>query len=73
MNIRIIRKAISLLIVDVIIIIGIFVLQFRTDSSIIEKIENLQLPFSQTEDAEKADGTAGADGSCQADRFHADH
>lgn len=53
MNIRIIRKAISLLIVDVIIIIGIFVLQFRTDSSIIEKIGNLQLTFSQTEDAEK--------------------
>ena len=52
MNIRIIRKAISLLIVDVIIIIGIFVLQFRTDSSIIEKIGNLQLTFSQTEDAE---------------------
>ena len=53
MNIRIIRKAISLLIVDVIIIIGIFVLQFRTESSIIEKIGNLQLTFSQTEDAEK--------------------
>ena len=53
MNIRIIRKAISLLIVDVIIIIGIFVLQFRTDSSIIEKIGNLQFTFSQTEDAEK--------------------
>ncbi|MCI6187179.1 MAG: hypothetical protein MR739_08420 [Spirochaetia bacterium] len=53
MNIRIIRKAISLLIVDVIIIIGIFILQFRTDSSIIEKIGNLQLTFSQTEDAEK--------------------
>ena len=53
MNIRIIRKAISLLIVDFIIIIGIFILQFRTDSSIIEKIGNLQLTFSQTEDAEK--------------------
>lgn len=53
MNIRIIRKAISLLIVDVIIIIGIFILQFRTDSSIIEKIGNLHLTFSQTEDAEK--------------------
>lgn len=53
MNIRIIRKAISLLIVDVIIIIGIFVLQFRADSSIIEKIGNLQLTFSQTEDVEK--------------------
>lgn len=53
MNIRIIRKAISLLIVDVIIIIGIFVLQFRADSSIIEKIGNLQLTFSQTEDVGK--------------------
>lgn len=53
MNIRIIRKAIGLLIADVIIIIGIFVLQFRTDSSIIEKIGNLQLVFSQTENQEK--------------------
>lgn len=53
MNIRIIRKAISLLIVDVIIIIGIFVLQFRTDSGIIEKIGNLQLVFSQMENPEK--------------------
>lgn len=53
MSIRIIRKALSLLIVDIVIIIGIFVLQFRTDSSIIEKIGNLQFTFSQTEDINK--------------------
>ncbi len=43
----------SLLIVDIVIIIGIFVLQFRTDSSIIEKIGNLQFTFSQAEDDDK--------------------
>ena len=53
MSIRIIRKALSLLIVDIVIIIGIFVLQFRTDSSIIEKIGNLQFTFSQSEDDDK--------------------
>ena len=53
MSIRIIRKALGLLIVDIVIIIGIFVLQFRTDSSIIEKIGNLQFTFSQIEDKDK--------------------
>ena len=53
MSIRIIRKALSLLVVDIVIIIGIFVLQFRTDSSIIQKIGNLQLAFSQVENKEK--------------------
>ena len=53
MSIRIIRKALGLLIVDIVIIIGIFVLQFRTDSSIIEKIGNLQFTFSQIENNEK--------------------
>jgi len=51
MSIRVLRKALGLLIVDIVIIIGIFVLQFRTDSSIIEKIENLQFTFA------RADGT----------------
>ena len=53
MNVRIIKKALTLLIVDVIIIIGIFILQFRTDSSIIEKIGNLQLSFFQNEEKDK--------------------
>lgn len=43
MSIRILKKALGLLIVDIVIIIGIFVLQFRTDSSIIKKIGNLQI------------------------------
>ena len=53
MSIRIFRKAIGLLIVDIVIIIGIFVLQFRTDSSIIEKIGNLQFTFAKSEDQNK--------------------
>jgi len=52
MSIRILRKALGLLIVDIVIIIGIFVLQFRTDSSIIEKIGNLQFTFSRMENGE---------------------
>ena len=43
MSTRILKKALGLLIVDIVIIIGIFVLQFRTDSSIIKKIGNLQI------------------------------
>ena len=43
MNFRILKKALGLLIVDIVIIIGIFVLQFRTDSTIIKKIGNLQI------------------------------
>jgi len=49
MSIRIIRKALGLLIVDIVLIIGIFVLQFRTDSTIIEKIGNLQATLALTE------------------------
>ena len=46
---RVIRKAIGLLIVDIVIIIGIFILQFRTDSSILKKIGNLQISMARTE------------------------
>lgn len=53
MSIRILKKAVTLLIVDIVIIIGIFVLQFRTDSSIIEKIGNLQFTFQKSEDENK--------------------
>ena len=42
----------GLLIVDIVIIIGIFVLQFRTDSSIIKKIGNLQITLMGTEEQE---------------------
>lgn len=50
MSIRKIRNALGLLIVDLCIIIGIFVLQFRTDSSIIQKIGNLQITLEQLTD-----------------------
>ncbi len=46
---RVIRKAIGLLIVDIVIIIGIFILQFRTDSSILRKIGNLQISMAKTD------------------------
>ena len=49
MSIRIFRKAMGLLLVDIIAIIGIFVLQFRTDSNIIEKLGNLQVTLSKKE------------------------
>ena len=49
MNMRVIRKAIGLLIVDIVIIIGIFILQFRTDSSILKKIGNLQISMATTD------------------------
>ena len=54
MSIRILKKALGLLIVDIVIIIGIFVLQFRTDSNIIKKIGNLQITLA---------GAEGEDGS----------
>lgn len=47
MSIRRIKKALGLLLVDIVIIIGIFVLQFRTDSNIIEKIGNLQITLER--------------------------
>lgn len=49
MNARVIRKGLGIFIVDIAIIIGIFVLQFRTDSNIIEKIGNLQVTFTKSE------------------------
>ena len=55
MNMRVIRKAIGLLIVDIVIIIGIFILQFRTDSSILKKIGNLQVSMARTEEAENTE------------------
>ena len=54
MSIRVLKKALGLLIVDIVIIIGIFVLQFRTDSNIIKKIGNLQITLA---------GAEGQDGS----------
>ena len=53
MSIRIFRKAMGLLLVDIIAIIGIFVLQFRTDSNIIEKLGNLQVTLSKKESTEE--------------------
>ena len=50
---RVIRKAIGLLIVDIVIIIGIFILQFRTDSSILKKIGNLQVTMTKADSAEE--------------------
>ena len=49
MSIRILKKALGLLIVDIVIIIGIFVLQFRTDSNIIKKIGNLHITLAGAE------------------------
>lgn len=51
MNIKRLKKALGLLVVDTLIIIGIFILQFRTDSNIIEKIGNLQITLAQAESA----------------------
>ena len=50
MSIRVLKKALGLLIVDIVIIIGIFVLQFRTDSSIIKKIGNLQITLESQDE-----------------------
>ena len=49
MKARVFRKALGMIIVDIAIIIGIFVLQFRTDSNIIEKIGNLQVTLTKSE------------------------
>ena len=46
---RVIRKAIGLLIVDFVIIIGIFILQFRTDSSILKKIGGMQISMARAD------------------------
>ena len=52
---RVIRKAIGLLIVDIVIIIGIFILQFRTDSSILRKIGSLQIAMARADDENNPD------------------
>lgn len=52
MSMRVIKRALGLLIVDIVLIIGIFVLQFRTDSTIIEKIGNLQVSLELNENQE---------------------
>ena len=54
MNTRVVRKAIGLLIVDIVIIIGIFILQFRTDSSILKKFGNFQISMAKTEEPDAA-------------------
>ena len=48
MNMRIIRKGLGIFLVDIIIIIGIFILQFRTDSYIMKKLGNLQITLEQS-------------------------
>ena len=52
MDVRRIKKALGLIIVDIAIIIGIFILQFRTDFNIIEKLGNLQITLARAEDSE---------------------
>lgn len=49
MNVRVIRRALGLFLADIVIIIGIFLLQFRTDSTIIEKLGNLQITLSESQ------------------------
>ncbi len=46
------RKALELLVVYIVLIIGIFILQFRTDSNIIEKIGNLQVTLARLENSD---------------------
>lgn len=50
MQIRVIRKALGMLFAYFVIIIGIFVLQFRTDSSILKKIRNLHITMEKSEE-----------------------
>ena len=45
---RIIRKGLGIFLVDIVIIIGIFILQFRTDSYIMKKLGNLQITLEQS-------------------------
>ncbi|MCR4953260.1 MAG: hypothetical protein K6A43_04215 [Treponema sp.] len=54
---RSIRKGLIFLLVDVVIIIGIFVIQFRTDSSIIEKFGKLQLSLESAETSENSNSS----------------
>lgn len=46
------RKGLFIFLADILIIIGIFVLQFRTDSTIIEKIGGLQVTLEKQENPE---------------------
>lgn len=50
MSIKNIKKGLGLLIVDIVIIIGIFILQFRTDSRILEKSGLLQITLQRQEE-----------------------
>ena len=50
MQIRVIRKSLGMLLAYFVIIIGIFVLQFRTDSSIMEKIRNLHITLEKSDE-----------------------
>lgn len=52
MSMRSFRRGLSFLVIDLAIIIGIFVLQFRTDSTIIEKIGGLQVTLEKIENPE---------------------
>ncbi|MCQ2597317.1 MAG: hypothetical protein MJ181_05655 [Treponema sp.] len=47
---RTIKKALVFFVVDILILIGIFVLQFSNDSIITEKFGNLQITLSETKD-----------------------
>ena len=51
MQIRVIRKDLRMLLVDFVIIIGIFILQFRTDSSLMEKIRNLHITLEKSDES----------------------
>jgi len=50
MSARTIKKALLFFVVDIVLIIGIFVLQFSNDSIITEKNGNLQITLSETKD-----------------------
>lgn len=52
MSMRSFRRGLFILLIDLAIIIGIFVLQFRTDSTIIEKIGGLQVTLEKVENPE---------------------
>lgn len=54
MTIHTLRRGLVFLLVDLVIIIGIFVLQFRTDSTIIEKINGLQVTLEREENSENS-------------------
>lgn len=51
-SMRSFRKGLELLVVYIVLIIGIFVIQFRTDLNIIEKIGNLQITLTKLENSE---------------------